>query len=532
MSTPTLNPLGGLYQIKTSLWPTLQRKQIIPDHLASPKRDPSRPSIVGLGIVQGICVVLSEGRVTRLGFNAQRWSLGITSSTTPGVVHSLGGARSGWYVEHHGYLMATCALSGILTTYRQEPTAQETLRRYQTFVDELTTFLGVPPPYTAGQFTRAAWHQPATDALMALADEIYFFSKSWAKAVNKILLTELPDPNPLPNLPDAIARYLYLQTAPSPGAAAAMPRPAQGDPSLETVLCGLIARGGTGLLFGPTSGGKSTAVRRAAVEAQAQLIVVRGRPNLDDRQLYGGITTRPGGYEWVDGPLTEAWRLATTQRCVLLVDELLRFDPYYLNAFVGALDRLRGDEVLLLPRLDDEARRALRPEGWYYVLDVPTGERLVAPAEHLTVIATTNFGSDYLQATQIDTALLNRFQVRMAVDRLDRARRLAILGEVALPPGVEEVLADMEEFSVTQCGTHGGLLQRPLTLRTIIDWATEARALMQEQGSVLSEALLLTARYTIIPYACPWLDTGAVESAPAQVVLDHLRQLIIRYRLP
>lgn len=239
--------------------------------------------------------------------------------------------------------------------------------------------------------------------------------------------------------------------------------------------------------------------------------------------LFGGVyPDGKGSISYVEGPLSEAWRCAAEgQRVVLLLDELARMDALYHALLIGALDSLSGAEIAARPKLSQAATRlpfATLPAERYRVLSLPNGVVLIAPAARLSVIATTNLGSAYQQATpQLDPALLRRFALRLEVERLEEAARRAILEQQGLPAPVARALVALEEFSITNTASEGGLLQEALNLGVLLDWGQEARARF-EDGETWPRALAAAAEYTAIPFSCPRLADGRLEPPAVNVL--------------
>jgi MoxR-like ATPase len=556
MTTLSLAPLYNLRD--NSFWPSLQPHQRIPATLASARAVSGRPSSVGLGMVKAVCTVLFAGRLAGLAYDpsAGHWT-GITLSwSSPGTRHLLGGDATTWWCEHLSYLTGVAALLDALTLSRAEASAQEFVARWAAFLQVLDRELGAPPPYPEALLPHAAQSRACTDGMMAVTDALYFCTQGrGGQGGAPAIVLETCDPHPLPPQPGAVERWIYGQGTPgTPGAqtrtgsgATPVPHPPTTSSSagagstgpLDTgpvaTLRRLIRRGGTALLVGPTGVGKSIAVRQAAVAEGATLVLVEGWPGLEDRDLYGKVYPVEGpdgrGFAWVDGPLSEAWRLAATgaesARVVLVLDELARFDPYHLAPLMGALDRVRGGELLHLAGLRDEVRAGLQPDEDYRVLKLPNGERLVAPADRLSVLATTNLGADYIQTQQeFDAALLRRFDLHLDVQRLEASARRAILVGHGLPPRAADVLVAIEDYSVAETGTHNGLLRRELNLGTCVTWATEARVLMREGGLSWGEAVIAAAELTAIPFACPRDTDGYLEAPSAQSLREQIRRVV------
>jgi hypothetical protein len=239
-------------------------------------------------------------------------------------------------------------------------------------------------------------------------------------------------------------------------------------------------------------------------------------------------TTRP---QRADPCTPLPWWLAAAStegaRVVLVLDELARFDPYHLAPLMGVLDRVRGAALQRLAGLRDEVRAALQPDEDYRVLKLPNGERLIAPADRLSVLATTNLGADYIQTQQeFDAALLRRFDLHLDVQRLEAPERRAILVGHGLPPRVADVLVAIEDYSVQETGAHNGLLRRELNLGTCVTWATEARELVREGGLGWGEAVVSAAELAAIPFACPRDTDGYLEAPSAQSLREQIRRVV------
>jgi nitric oxide reductase NorQ protein len=368
----------------------------------------------------------------------------------------------------------------------------------------------------------AATSETITNAMMAATDALYYA----IKALGPTILNE-PDPEPRTIMPGALETVIYGQPTSGPPTPTASPLPTVTTSTVHTIRR-LIRRGGTALLVGPTGVGKTYAVKQAVLAECARLVVVKGRPGLDDRQLYGGIYPTEEHYRWIDGPLAKAWRAAHAgERVVLVIDELARLDPYHLAALIGALDPVTGTEVQSMHISID-----VDEQQWYYVLSLPNGDDLVAPCPHLSVLATTNLGSDYAQLqTTFDAALLRRFALHLDIEGLPSdVQRDILVYEQHVPANVAMVLVASAEFSSNATAANGGLLQRELNLGTLINWAIEAQALVME-GASWSTAVRDTAEITAIPFACPRLADGRLEAPAAQMLREHIATLIRDHHL-
>jgi MoxR-like ATPase len=500
---PTPTAFAALYNLNdNAFFPSLTKRQAIPASLASSTN--THPAAVGMGLVKAACTVLYAS--TAIGIQPD--ALSVYLGSKGGYRRILGSHNGTWYIEHVGYLAAVVGIIEVVTRHTTEPDFAEANDRWHALISACTAALGFAPPYTKDQLITASHDSTVANAMMALTDAMYFAFKHLNP---EIVATR--DDTPVPVTLHGMEQLVYAREPPQ----AATPPPPAATVQSTTVatLRRLIRRGATALLIGPTGAGKTHAAKQAITAEGCRMVVVKGRPGLDDRQLYGGIYPQGSGYAWVDGPLAEAWRLAASgERVVLVIDELARLDPYHLAALIGALDPVSGAEAraMGIAGCDDQTL--------YYILALPTGEKLAAPC--FSVIATSNLGCDYQQVqTSFDAALLRRFALHIDLDRLDAASRCAILTAHGIPDRIASLLVAIEDVSVEQTASNGGLLQRELNLGTLLNWALEARSLVDE-GRTWDAAVVEAASLTIVPFACPRLPDGTIEQPAAHVLRDEI----------
>lgn len=155
------------------------------------------------------------------------------------------------------------------------------------------------------------------------------------------------------------------------------------------------------LLIISTAGeGKTFNVDKFADDSKCKKIFSSLHNGTESIDLLGMlIPTKSGDLIWKDGPLTEAFRAAKTEKVILIMDELLRARADELNIFIGSLTpNSKGQYVLNTGRIIDEKDGIAREE----VLKIPV--------ENFWTIAMSNYGSDYNVST-IDGAFLDRFRV-------------------------------------------------------------------------------------------------------------------------
>jgi MoxR-like ATPase len=279
----------------------------------------------------------------------------------------------------------------------------------------------------------------------------------------------------------------------------------------------LIESGSSILLTGPTGTFKTETAKRATVATGRSMIVIKGMPGLEDRDLIGGITRTTGDPKWVDGPLTKAFRLAQSQKVCLIVDELLRFEAYYQAIFIGALDELAVDELnsMGLQALADERHR---------MLTLFNGETLIAPVSNLSIIATTNLGDEYIQAGgRIDGALLGRFNAIIDFKYADEKVALALYEAVAVNKAAALAAFEVEKFTRAKTVMDSGTLQRELNPRVVKNWL-EQHARNIKAGAPATIAFLEAAEYTVIPFCVPRDSYGQLEETAKSSLMDEIRK--------
>lgn len=297
--------------------------------------------------------------------------------------------------------------------------------------------------------------------------------------------------------------------------------------TIKDSLKRLTRRGGAALLVGPPGTFKTERAKQVALEIQADLIIIEGRPGLEDKDFIG--QTLPSSeldsegrqtFKFMDGPLLEAVAKGAQGKVVLILDELLRFEPYHLNVIVGFLNTI-----------DQQQGAAMGLElaaGRHYFLQTPS-EILTCPIENLTIIATTNMGDDFVQSGQLDAALLGRFKLVLETDRVSRAMVMPVLLSKA---GGNDTLAQaayqLEVKTYDQTQDKGKLLLREANPRQTLQLIEETLALI-EDGVPPVAAFEQAVELTWAGYCCERDSSGRLNSESKSFLMDCAREVAKTY---
>jgi len=148
-----------------------------------------------------------------------------------------------------------------------------------------------------------------------------------------------------------------------------------------------LDNGLTTLIYGPTGPGKTTSIVAWSASRKRRLAAVSGNAALEPSQLIGKyVPDGSGGFEWIDGPVTDVVRNGGT----LILDELNFISPKIYTILYSLLD---GRRCLIL--LDHH------------------GETIQAHPD-LAIFATMN--PDYTGTTPLNFAMRNRFELQVPWD--------------------------------------------------------------------------------------------------------------------
>ena len=293
-----------------------------------------------------------------------------------------------------------------------------------------------------------------------------------------------------------------------------------------------ISRGSSVLLIGNTGVGKTEMAKAACLSQGAKLVKINAHPGLDDKALYGGIyPDGKGSFAYILGFLSESFNYASGgNKTVLLIDEIARFDPYYIAILIGAFDELSGSEIKARPNVINHLKdTVIDVRERYYLLCLPNGTYRITPITNLCIIGTTNLGKDYQQAIQtLDPALMRRFKVHIDCKHLDNDAQVNILiNRLDIPQNVAETMVKLADFSRANTAAQGGLLRQEANLGILFNWGEEAKSLFAEEGYLWLDSLLEASHYTIIPFIVGRGSNGYLEAPAVDMVLDELKRIIL-----
>lgn len=155
------------------------------------------------------------------------------------------------------------------------------------------------------------------------------------------------------------------------------------------------------LITGPRGVGKTYKVTEYAASHGAKIVQLNAHAGIEATDILGyNVRASDGSFVWLDGPLSQAFRIAQTEPVILVIDELLRTPIRELNIFISALTPNSSKQFLL------NTSRITEVDS---TTGIGTAECLVIPKENLWVVATTNMGADY-DVDDMDLAFNDRFR--------------------------------------------------------------------------------------------------------------------------
>lgn len=288
-------------------------------------------------------------------------------------------------------------------------------------------------------------------------------------------------------------------------------------------LARLTRRGGAALLVGPPGTFKTETAKRVAVEQGMTLVIAKGAPGIEDRDFLGGVYPSLQGPAWVDGPISRAFLAAAQGKTLLLIDEVLRYQPEALNVLIGAMDTVSTAEALAVG-IPAEHLHGDR----HHLLPLPNGDHLVCPTANLTWVMTTNLGDDHLQtADRIDAALLSRIDHVIDFDVPDEATARALYTQIGGSEEVSEAVFQAELVTRDALSGAGAQTIRALDARKSIALIKEVVAL-RDEGLSLAAALQEAFETIALPHCCARDSAGRLEEAAAGMLRGRLEEEVLR----
>lgn len=236
------------------------------------------------------------------------------------------------------------------------------------------------------------------------------------------------------------------------------------------------------LIRGERGGGKTFAVDSVARSIpDAEFIFLAGSEGLDETDLRGMYSRNDDGkLIWLDGVLTQAFRLAKTKKVILMIDELLRIKSKELNILVGSLT----PSSIGTYRLNTNRIMSCND-------NIGTGELIEIPVENLWVVGTTNIGAKY-NVDEMDSALVDRF--RILDKRIESSEVHSVVSKRLNHRGFNTSLADkfVELYIQVNNLFEIGELDNKLNIRHL----TEAIDFADDEQSIKSYI------FDLAPYVC------------------------------
>lgn len=201
-----------------------------------------------------------------------------------------------------------------------------------------------------------------------------------------------------------------IAAAPRVGGATVAPTPRRPAPNaaLYTKIAALLAPAKPNkkpvLLDGPPGAGKTFIFREFGKKGGFHhMMEVAGCASMESIDFLGGLIPIGGGKTvWMNGPVTRAFREAAAGKKVLLaIDELLRIPTRERSIFLNALTPHDGYYRL----------RTGRPINIDEKAGIASMEMLAAPMSNISVIATTNSGSNFPDVANDDPAARERWLI-------------------------------------------------------------------------------------------------------------------------
>lgn len=154
------------------------------------------------------------------------------------------------------------------------------------------------------------------------------------------------------------------------------------------------------LVEGSQGAGKTQGARDYAYNSKCTVVSLAGHEGMTTDEMCGYNFVENGNSIWIDGPLSEACRLASKGAKVILVaDEILRIPARQLSIFLTLLSPFEGHLYLNTGRIINVSEDRIAKM-----------EVLKIPADNLAIVATTNIGPNF-NVDDMDPAFRERFYI-------------------------------------------------------------------------------------------------------------------------
>ena len=233
------------------------------------------------------------------------------------------------------------------------------------------------------------------------------------------------------------------------------------------------------LLEGDKGSGKTYTATSWVKENNFTQIFIGGHEQFESIDFLGHyIQQKSGELVWKDGALSEAYRKAALgKKVVVIIDEILRIPKRELNLLISALSPIDGSYTLRTGRAESSQNGIAKEEV------------LLAPAQNLWVIGTTNVGAAYA-VESMDEALSDRFKP-IRKDTTEEELRKILLSTVQKRNFSNEHVEKLMQFYIKMKRLYTtNILTKIVNIRQLCE-AIEIATHQNEIKEIIKDSLLL-----------------------------------------
>lgn len=232
------------------------------------------------------------------------------------------------------------------------------------------------------------------------------------------------------------------------------------------------------LVEGEKGSGKTYLIHNWCEKVGVQEVFIGGHEQLESIDFLGHyIQNTDGSFLWKDGALTEAFRLASKgKRVVLVIDEILRIPKRELNILIYSLIAWNDNYILRTGRALDEK------DG------VASEETIYAPKNKIWVVGTTNVGAGYA-VEEIDDALADRFRIIRKDSTRAEMEKILIKYAKSKKYTKTIIFRLIRFFSEMRRYKHQNLLSKIINIRHLVE-AIEFSNIEAEVPEILRDTIL------------------------------------------